>query len=291
LTKCLVFTVLISTAVAFGQNEPAGERYFGGLLDHRSRYGEDWFPEPLRGPEGDSEREIRVDWFHGENQNRQSDEVELELEYNFGLLTFELEVPYERDVESSFDPGAGLTDNSRDEGIGNIEFSVRHPIYQYVSRDERFDFTLVPTLEIAVPSGSKISEDTEFVPGLIGMFRFGEHLSLQTNVGYSFRVGPQEGGESALEYSATLGCNLEREELRIPVVLRTIPLAEVFGERGLSKEESGKNQLFGGVGVRFNLDSIGEAQPRIGFGYIFPIDSGARDELDWGIVTSVIFEF
>src|SRR5690349_13352607 len=141
MSKYLIFSVLMSTAIAFGQTEHNGDRYFGGLLDYRSIYGKGWFPEPLRGPEMDVDREVRIDWFHGENQDRQADEVQLELEYNFGLLTVEIEVPYQRDVESSFDPGTGLTDRSRDEGIGNIEFSARHPIYQYVSQDEKFDYT------------------------------------------------------------------------------------------------------------------------------------------------------
>jgi hypothetical protein len=203
----------------------------------------------------------------------------------------EIEVPYERDVESSFDPGTGLTDHSRDEGIGNIEFSARHPIYQYVSHDEKFDYTLAAAMEVAVPSGSSVSEDPEFVPALYNLFRFGEHFSLQASVGYSFRVGPDEGGESALEYSTIAGYNLEREDLALPWVSRTVPMVEVFGERGLSKDDAGKNELYGTVGARFNLEPVGDAQPRIGLGYVFPIDSGARDELDWGIVTSLVFEF
>src|SRR3954454_11009194 len=82
-------------------------RYFLGLLDHRSTYGTYWFPEPLRGPEMDVDSEFRVDYFHGENADRQQDQVKAEVEYSIGLLTLEMEVPYERESESSFDPTTG----------------------------------------------------------------------------------------------------------------------------------------------------------------------------------------
>src|SRR3954471_22434545 len=83
----------------------AGSTRYGwfNALDHRSRYGQYWFVEPLRGPEMDVDREFRVDWFHGEDQNLQQDEVKAEIEYNFGLLTVELELPYEREAELSAD--------------------------------------------------------------------------------------------------------------------------------------------------------------------------------------------
>src|SRR6476646_1238728 len=93
LSAAMSFTALGQTS---GQPGSSG-RYMGGLLDHRSRYGEFWFPEPLRGPEMDVDREFRVDWFHGEKRGVQQDEVTAELEYNIGLLTLEAEVPYERE--------------------------------------------------------------------------------------------------------------------------------------------------------------------------------------------------
>ena len=51
-----------------------GTRYglFGGL-DHRSIYGQYWFPEPLRADEGDVDNELRFDYFHAENRGRQFD--------------------------------------------------------------------------------------------------------------------------------------------------------------------------------------------------------------------------
>jgi hypothetical protein len=283
--------VAAHTVTAEPEGAASSTRYMGGLLDHRSRYGQFWFPEPLRGPEMDVDRELRIDWFHGEKKGVQQDEVKLEVEYNIGLLTLEVEAGYERGAESFFDSGLGRTVRSTEEGVGAIEFSARHPIYQYVSADGFFDYTLVAALEVAAPSGSRISKDSEIVPQLFQLMRFGEHFSLQTSVGYSVVIGPDEGGATALEYSVILGYNLEHDDLPLPGILRTIPIFELTGDWGLSREETGHNALFGTAGVRLNLNSIGSAQPRIGIGYVFPIDQGARDELRWGVVTSLVFEF
>jgi hypothetical protein len=257
-------------------------------LDHRSRYGQFWFVEPLRGPEMDVDREFRVDWFHGEDQHVQEDEVTAELEYNFGLLTVELELPYEREAELSAE-GREVA-----EGIGNIELSARHPIYQWVSNDGNLDYTLVGALELALPTQSEISHDTEVVPQIFQLLRVGEHVSIEASAGESFLIGPDEGGSSAFEYNFVLGYNLEHEELPIPGIERTIPIFELNGERvtnGADGDDDSDNELFGTVGARFNLTPVAGLQPRIGFGYVFPIDHGARSSLDWGVITSLVFEF
>jgi len=88
-----------------------------------------------------------------------------------------------------------------------------------------------------------------------------------------------------------LGYNLEPEQLPLPGVLRTIPIFELNGDTVLNHEDRGVNRLFGTAGFRVNLDAIGALQPRLGLGYVFPIDRGARDELRWGIISSLVFEF
>src|SRR4051812_319783 len=268
---------------------PASNRYgLFNLLDDRSRYGQFWFVEPLRGPEMDVDREFRVDWFHGEAQNLQQDEVNAEIEYNFGLLTVEAELAYSREAELSAD-GREVA-----EGIGNVELSARHPIYQAVSADGNLDYTIVAALELALPTQSEISHDTEIVPQIFQLLRVGEHLSIEASAGESFLIGPEEGGASAFEYNIVFGYNLEHEDLPLPGIERTIPIFELNGERvtnGPAGEDDNDNELFGTVGARFNLSPIGGAQPRIGLGYVFPIDKGARESLDWGIVTSLVFEF
>jgi hypothetical protein len=238
----------------------------------------------------DVDEEVRLDWLHTETSGRQADEVKLELEKAFGLLTLEFETAYEREAESGIDPDTG-TFRERSEGIGALEFSARHPFYQWVSADERFDFTLVGAMEVAIPSNSDISKDGELVPQLYGLLRIGDHFSIQTSVGYSFVIGPEESGNQTLEYSAVFGWAIEPDDVPMPKsISRVIPIIEVIGERGMNHGNY-TNVLTGTAGVRVNFASIGSVQPRIGIGYVFPIDDGGRDELDWGIITSIVFEF
>src|SRR5690242_9255476 len=63
---------------------PAPERYgLFNLLDHRSKYATNWYPEPLLSDEMDWDQEVRLDWFHSENRGIQSDEVHGEVEFSF----------------------------------------------------------------------------------------------------------------------------------------------------------------------------------------------------------------
>ena len=203
------------------------------------------------------------------------EEVRLRLESS-GALTFP-------QVEAGGD---------RAEGIGNISLGARHPVYQYVSKDDFVDNTLVAGFEVGIPSNSSISKNTEFVPKLIDDLRLGEHFSLQTVLGYSLQLGPRpEGGKHTFEYAAVLGYSFERQDLPLPGIERLIPILELKGETGLNKGEAGHNSLTGTFGVRLNLKSIGVLQPRLGVGYVFPIDKGARDDFQWGVVTSLVFEF
>ena len=164
-------------------------------------------------------------------------------------------------------------------------------MFQYVSADNVFDYTLVGAFELAVPTNSPLSKDTEFVPQVFQLLRIGDHLSVEAGAGLSALAGPLEGGTDTFEYNLVLGYNLEREQLPLPGILRTIPIFEINGDRVVSGPEDGVNRLSGTAGFRLNLESIGPAQPRLGIGYFFPIDQGARDELRWGIVTSLVFEF
>ena len=264
-----------------------------GLLDRRSIYGKYWFPEPLRAEEVDVDNEIRVDYFHAEKRGKQADEVEFELEKSFGLVTVEVATAYESEREREFDDTTGTTERSTADGIGSIELAARFPFFQYVSDDRRFDTTFVFGMELAIPSGSDISKDTELVPKVANLTRLGSHVAIQTGAGYSVLIGPEEGGLNTLEYSAVLGYELTRNELRLPGVLSVWPLVELEGEVPLNHDERGHNQLSGTVGARLNFDTLkgSPLQPRIGLGYTFPIDSGAREEFDWGIVTSLILEY
>lgn len=290
--RFLVVFVAISTITSFLHASDGPERY--GLLnglDHRSRYGQYWFPEPLRAPEMDVDNEVRFDWLHTETSGRQSAVVKLELEKSFGLMTLELETIYNRDAERGIDADTSLPFRQRSEGLGAFELSARHPFYQWVSADERFDFTLVSAMEVAIPSNSDVSKDGELVPKLFGLLRIGEHFSIQTTVAYAFVIGPEESGNQVLEYAAVFGWAIEPEDVPMPrAISRIIPIIELVGERGMNHGNY-THALTGTAGVRVNFAPIGDAQPRIGLGYVFPIDDGGRDELDWGIITSIVFEF
>jgi hypothetical protein len=119
----------------------------------------------------------------------------------------------------------------------------------------------------------------------------GEHLTVQTIAGYSALYGGDEDGIHTLEYGVTVGYTISRKDLAIPGVKQLIPIFEVAGEKQLNKEDSGQNSLVGNAGFRVNLKSWGVTQPRLGMGYVFPLNSTAREDLHWGVVSSLVFEF
>ena len=68
-------------------------------LDHRSWYNEGNFPEPFLVDDSGLElNEARLEWLHTKAGAQHSDRLKAEVEKGFGLLTLELEVPYQRDV-------------------------------------------------------------------------------------------------------------------------------------------------------------------------------------------------
>ena len=66
---------------------------------------------------------------------------------------------------------------------------------------------------------------------------------------------------------------------------------ELAGETGLNKGESGQNSLLGNAALRLNLKTIGGVQPRLGVGYVFPLDNNARAEVHHGAIISLVFEY
>lgn len=301
LLAALAFTATAASAAspeaatsAAVQNDSSADTHYGwfGLLDHRSIYGQFWLPEPFRLDETDVDNELRFDWVHQEGKGHVTDEGHVELEKAFGVTTFELEIPYERDSIATTDAVTGRPGHDHIWGAGNIEVSVRRPIYQFVSKDEFFDNTIGAGLELGIATNSDVSKNSEAVAKVFDSLRLGEHFSLQAIGGYSVLMGPgEESGNRTFEYGAVFGYNLSRKDLPLPHVEQIIPIFELKGETALNGEDAGKNNLSGTIGVRANLDAIGPLQPRFGIGYIFPIDKGARDEAKWGVVTSLVFEY
>ena len=286
---CLIIGLCILSAtarLALADDSPTNElntRYglFHGL-DHRSSYGQFFFPEPFLVDDSDLEPgEFRLDWLHTTHGSDHSDVIHPEIEYAIGLMTLELEVPYERDV----------TDGVVTKGFANVDIGARYPFYQFVSRNEFFDTTLGAAIELGIPTTSDVSHNTELVPKIFSDTRLG-NFTAQAILGYSMLYGPgDDGGVNTFEYGFVFGYVLPHSALSVPGVDRFIPVAELSGETQLNKTDAGHKSLSADIGLRVNCKSIGRIQPRPGIAFVFPLDSGARQETHWGIMTSLVLEF
>lgn len=260
---------------------PADTRYGPfDLLEHRSDYGMGVFPEPFLVDDSDYEPgEARVDWLHTQAGASKTDVIHPEIELGFDEITFELETPYELDT----DPNA--------EGFDNIDLGVRGPIYQFVSADGLVNTTFGVGLEAGIPTESAVSKNAELVPKIFNDLEVG-NFTVQSIFGYSTLFGPgEDGGLQTFEYGFVFGYAIPHDRLPLPDALQSIPFLELVGNTELNKDNHGHNSLLGNAGLRFNLKAIGQVQPRPGIGFVFPLNSGARDNVHWGVITSLVFEF
>jgi hypothetical protein len=253
-------------------------------LDHRSSYGQDVFPEPFLVDDSDLENnEARVDWLHTQANGLQNDTVTAEVEKGFGNLTLEIEVPYERDVT----PG-----ESTESGVGNIDLGARYPLYEYVAANGSWDTTFGTAVEVGVPVNSPVSKNTELVPKVFNDLRVGDHFTLQSIFGYSTLFGGgDDGGLQTFESGFVFGYTLQHKEFPIPGVQQFIPMFELVGNTAMNQDDSGQTSLVGDACFRVNLNAIGAVQPRLGLGFVFPINNNAREDVHWGVVTSLVFEY
>jgi len=263
------------------------------LLDDRSVNGKDVFPEPFLVDDSDLESdEARLDWFHAEGPDQGSDVITAEVEKGFGLLTLELEVPFERDTSLDVDPTTGVAAHSSVQAFDNVSLGARCPLFQYVSSDGFIDTTVGTAIEVGVPVNSPLSKDIEIVPKIFDDLAIGEHFTVQTIEGYSTLLGSgNDRNLETFEYGFVFGYTLQHRELPLPDVQQFIPVLELQGDTELNKDTPGHNSLFGNAAFRVNLDAIGDVQPRLGLGYVFPIDKGARQDFHWGVYTSLVFEY
>jgi hypothetical protein len=253
------------------------------LLDSRSQYGQGVFPEPFIVDDSDREiNEARLDALYTKIGSQHSDVFHPEIEKGFGMLTLELELHYEWN----------LSNGQRQQGFDNIDLGARIPVYQYVSTNDFVDSTFGVAFEAGIPTNSTLSKNGEVVPKVFNDLRLGEHFTVQSILGYSTLVGPgEEGGLQTFEYGFVFGYTIQHEQLPIPGTLQVIPVFELLGETGLNHGQKGETTLEGNAALRVNLKTIGSVQPRLGIGYLFPIDNNARQDLHWGIVTSLVFEY
>jgi len=255
---------------------------FNGL-DHRSWYGDGDFPEPfLLDDSGLEINEARPDWLHTSAGSHRSDTVTAEVEKGVGNLTLEIEVPCEQDSSAV----------RTSQGIGNIDLGARHPIYQYVSQTGFIDTTFGGAVEVGIPASSAISVNLEFVPKIFNDTKIGDHFTVQSIFGYSTLTGGgTDGGLQTFEYGFTFGYFIDHKQLPLPDVQRFIPMFELVGETPLNHMQSGQNNLLGNACFRLNLNAIGRVQPRLGMGYIFPLNNHVRTDTHSGIIVSLVFEY
>ena len=288
--KILLNSILAGTLATFAGGElmahdqPMPDTRYGlfNALDHRSSYGQGVFPEPFLVDDSDLEPgEFRLDWLRTAAGNDHSDIIHPEIEYALGLMTLELEVPYERDVIAS-----RTTD-----GMANVDAGARYPLYQFVSPNGSVDSTFGAGVELGLPTTSDASHNTEFVPKIFDDLKIGR-WSLQAIFGDSLLFGPgEDGGLNMFEYGFVFGYDIPRKTLPLPGVEKLIPVVELSGATALNHNRAGQNSLTADAGLRVNLKTIGRIQPRPGIVFVFPVDNGARAETHWGVMTSLVFEF
>jgi len=287
---CIIVTLTVMPVKLLAGESTTDTRY--GLfdwLDHRSVYSQDAFPEPFLVDDSALEtNEARLDWWHTQANHSRSDVVTAEIEKGFGLLTLEVEVPFEYDT--TYNSSAKRNQNAN--GFDNIDLGARYPVSQFVSDHKFFDTTFGIAIEVGIPTRSSLSKDAEVVPKIFNDLKLGDHFTLQSIFGYAKLFGSDaDGGLATFEYGFVFGYTISHEQLPLPRVLQFIPVFELIGTTELNKENSGHNNLVGNAGFRVNLKTIGQIQPRLGLGYVFPIDNGGREEMHWGVITSLVFEY
>ena len=144
---------------------------------------------------------------------------------------------------------------------------------------------------MGIPTQSAVSKNTEFVPKIFDDLKIG-NFTTQAILGYSTLFGPgDDGGLQTFEYGFVFGYTIPHDKLPLPDVEQLIPVFELMGETELNKTNPGHNSLLGDAGIRVNLKAIGRIQPRPGVGFVFPLDSAAREDTHWGVIASLVFEF
>lgn len=263
------------------------------LFDSRSSYGKGEFPEPFLVDDSDLEtNEFRLDWFHQEAAGQQGNQLTAELEKGFSLVTLEAEIPDEYNTSRQFNPQTGRSEHFRQQGFANINLGARTPFFQFVSDNEFIDTTFGFGAEVGIPTNSPLSKTTELVPKLFNDTRIGDHFTMQSIIGYSWLLGSApDGGLQTFEYGIVFGWTFQHRELPLPDVQQFIPVLELSGQTLANTPGAGNNSLIANAAFRANLRAIGPIQPRLGVGYVFPLDQGGRAQLHWGVFTSLVFEF
>ena len=267
------------------------EKYLFGLINRRSSDGQDFFPDPFLGPEFDRETQIEFDYAHGETRNQQANEAGAQLEWNFiGQFTLAGEFGYdsehEKNARSGRDGNGAEQVNAR--GFENVDLAVFHPIFRAVSEEEAFDYSAVLRLDVGIPTRTAVSgTDVQLTPYLGQLLRVGEHVSVEAWTGPQFTIAPHPVDQFI--YGASFGYKIAHNQVALPLTKSVTPLFEIDGQTPFSSH--GQDALFGVAGGAWQFAAFGELHPRVGFGYQFPLDRGAREQLHWGIIAQVFLDF
>ena len=264
-----------------------------GTLNPRSKYYSDWFPEPFRVEDTTIDNELRFDWEHDEGHGSTGDFLTAEVQKSVGILTFEIQAPYIMTTGGGVnddDPG-DASRSHRTQGFGTIELGARVPLFQYVSKSGFLDNSIGFNLEVGVPTNTAVGKNAEITPGVFDDLAIGDHFSVQSLFSISHTYGTVSAGRDSFQYGLAFAYAIEDEDFSIPHVERLIPSVELVGNTVLDGKLGGSNALTGTAGGRAEFKPIGKLQPTFGVGYIFPIDRGGREQLRWGIISSLVLEF
>lgn len=294
LSLCSLFVLVHSASGADADDAPPAAttnangsvdaRYglFDGL-DHRSVYTQEVFPEPfLVDDMAWEDSELEFTWLHTKASGNQTDIGTGEIQKGIGMLTLEVEFPYERDA------GPGQTD----EGIAPIDLGARYPLYQFVSANRFVDATFGVGMEGSIPVHLALGRDAEIEPQIFNTLALGQRFTIQTVLGYSMLFGghDDDDGDREFEYGFSFAYALPCGNVA-PGVQQLIPMFEIDGDRGLNHDEARQNDVLADAGFRLQLKHIDELQPNVGVAYVFPLDREARNDVHWGFIVSLIFDF
>ena len=268
---------------------PAVRTLFG-LLDSRSSYGRDFFPDPFLGPEFDRETQLELDYVRGQKGHQQSNEADAGFEWNFlGQFTVSGEFGYDSEHEQPERGISGAQDTTGENarGFEGVDLAVYHPVFEFVGKDGGFDYTAVGRLDVGIPTRTAVSgNDFKLTPYLGQLLRVGGHVSLEAWTGPQFTLASHQTNQ--LIYGAALGYEIARSQVALPVTKTVTPLLELDAQTPFSGR--GRDALFGVAGFNWQFLSVVGLHPRLNVGYQFPLDHGARDELHWGIITQLFFD-
>jgi hypothetical protein len=264
----------------------SNSRYFFGLLDHRSNYAKGFFPGSFLAADLPAEREVAMTWYHFEKPGMQNDIFYNEVKWGLDQWTAVFEAPYQHDHVEGSVPGS-----SRNlDGFANFNIAFRSPVYQYVSPNGFWDYSVVPQIVVNAPSGSAVDTGTSITAEAGELLGIGKHIGLQWTIGNTFLTGSHLGGNNSLDWSAIASYNLYHRNVPIPGLADITPMMEIFGTQALSGPGDSQQSIGMDFGVEINpKPAWGYLTPYVGFAGGPMLTRAARSGGDWVISAYIAF--